>query len=130
MSNPDYLYSSSSNRNLDFVAWQSSDFKGISLPARLPQAIPNPAYSLGSRCRWIPNPHTDWGTIIGQIYSPYRLDHSSEVQWSWLYLLLLDPDSPLQQWLVADWVEEEQLELLASAPSENSNLEGFHEPSS
>lgn len=129
MSNPDYLYSSSGSRNLDFVAWQSSDFKDISLPTRLPQTIPNSTYPLGSRCRWIPNPHTDWGTIIGQIYSPYRLGRSSEVRWSWLYLLLLDPDSPSQPWLVADWVEEEQLELLVSAPSENSDLEGFHEPS-
>lgn len=128
MSNSDYLYSSSGSRNPDFVAWQSSNFKDISLPARLPPAIPNPTYPLGSRCRWIPNPHTDWGTIIGQIYSPYHLDHSSEVQWSWLYLLLLDPDSPSQQWLVADWVEEEQLELLTSSSSENSGLEGFHEP--
>ncbi|MCU0550084.1 MAG: hypothetical protein MUC48_12110 [Leptolyngbya sp. Prado105] len=57
------------------------------------------------------------------------MEHSPEVQWSWLYLLLLDPDSPSQQWLLADWVEEEQLELLAFSPSENSDLEGFHEPS-
>jgi hypothetical protein len=119
----------SSNDRFGLFSWDSQALPALSLPPNFPETTSCPKYQMGSRCRWIPNPHTDWGTIIGQIYSPYRLDPSSEVRWSWLYLLLLDPDSPSQQWLVADWVEEEQLEVIVFTPSENSDLEGFHEPS-
>jgi hypothetical protein len=76
-----------------------------------------PKYSIGSRCRLVPQPCSEWGTIIGQIYAPVfkDLDKARQKkidQWSWIYLVLLDTDSPSRGWIIADWVDEEDLELL------------------
>jgi hypothetical protein len=75
-----------------------------------------PKYSIGSRCRLVPQPHSEWGTIIGQIYAPVfkNLDKARQKtdRWSWIYLILLDTDSPSRGWIAADWVDEEDLELL------------------
>lgn len=75
------------------------------------RVVQPPRYSVGSRCRTVPTPHTEWGTVIGHIYAPV-LESSGEVrQWSWIYLLLLEPDSPSRDWVLGDWVEEEDLEI-------------------
>jgi hypothetical protein len=94
---------------------QFSEFNSCKLPAKFPKMASASKFSLGSRCRWIPNPNTDWGTIIGHVYIPTNDDHSSS-EWSWLYLLLLDVDSPSRQWVAVDWVGEEDLELISSPP--------------
>lgn len=85
---------------------------GIDLPTHFPDVINSPKYPIGSRCRWVPTPATDWGTVIGQIYVPSRTENKAATQWNWAYLLLLDPNSPSRQWLAADWVDEENLEPL------------------
>jgi hypothetical protein len=94
---------------------QFSEFNSCKLPAEFPEMASAPQFSLGSRCRWIPNPNTDWGTVIGHVYIPTNHDRASS-EWSWLYLLLLDVDSPSRQWVAVDWVGEEDLELLPSPP--------------
>lgn len=75
-----------------------------------------PKYSVGSRCRSSPQSLSEWGTIIGQIYAPVFKDsdraRQKTDQWSWIYLVLLDIDSPSRGWIIADWVDEEDLELL------------------
>jgi hypothetical protein len=75
-----------------------------------------PKYSIGSRCRLVSQPCSEWGTIIGQIYAPVFKDLDKARQktdrWSWIYLILLDADSPSRGWIIADWVDEEDLELL------------------
>ncbi|PSB12910.1 hypothetical protein C7B76_21755 [filamentous cyanobacterium CCP2] len=78
-----------------------------------------PKYSIGSRCRLAPQTHSEWGTIIGQIYAPVFKDLDKAGQkkidrWSWIYLVLLDADSPSRGWIAADWVGEEDLELLSA----------------
>lgn len=75
-----------------------------------------PKYSLGDRCRLASQPYSEWGTIIGQIYAPVFKDLDKVGQktdrWSWIYLVLLDTDSPSRGWIIADWFDEEDLELL------------------
>lgn len=58
-------------------------------------------------------PETDWGTVIGCVYAPDRSSNRSISQWVWVYLLLLDVESPSRQWAETDWVDEEDLERLA-----------------
>lgn len=89
------------------------DLRSIALPLAFPKTVAVPKYPVGARCGWIPTPQTDWGTVIGQVYAPHLTDAQSAPQWSWLYLLLLDPDSPSRGWIAADLVSEEDLELLA-----------------
>jgi len=79
-----------------------------------------PKYSLGLRCRWIPNPQTDWGIVIGQIYIPNIQDLEGK-NWSWLYLLLLDEDSPSRSWITIDYVDEEDLEAFPSELSKQDS---------
>ncbi len=97
---------------LNLPVLRGTAFAGIGLPTHFPDGINSPKYPIGSRCRWVPNPATDWGTVIGQIYVPSRTENKAATQWIWTYLLLLDPNSPSRQWLVADWVDEENLEPL------------------
>lgn len=86
--------------------------QAIALPPNFPKTVAAPKYSLGARCRWIPTPQTDWGTVIGQIYTPDPISQNGTTEWSWLYLLLLDLDSPSQSWVIVDWVSEANLEPL------------------
>jgi hypothetical protein len=97
---------------LNLPVLRGTAFAGIDLPTYFPDVINLPKYPLGSRCRWVPNPATDWGTVIGQIYVPSRTEDKAATQWIWAYLLLLDSNSPSRQWLAADWVDEESLEPL------------------
>lgn len=106
---------------LNLLPWQSSS-SGVSTPdftnARQPK------YLMGSRCRWIPTPQTDWGTVIGQVYAPDLNNPGETSQWSWLYLLLLDTDSPSQRWVGADWVSEEDLEFLPAGYPQSGSRDG------
>jgi hypothetical protein len=88
------------------------DAKAIALPSDFPKTVATPKYPLGSRCRWIPTPQTDWGTVIGQIYVPNPISQNKTTEWSWVYLLLLDLDSPSKCWVAVDWVSEDDLETL------------------
>ena len=99
---------------LNLPVLRSKAFAVIGLPADFPKAVSSPKYSIGCRCQWIPTPATDWGTVIGQIYIPNSTEGKTADRWIWAYLLLLDPDSPSRQWLVTDWVDEENLEPLTS----------------
>lgn len=114
---PDSL-SPSVRDEFDLIPWQSKAQRAIELPLNFPEAVSVPRYALGTRCRWIPMPETDWGTIIGQVYTPQESQGAEIPQWSWIYLLLLDSSSPSHQWLLADWVDEEDLELLPSSFSQ------------
>ncbi|WP_225895243.1 hypothetical protein [Leptolyngbya sp. NIES-2104] len=101
---------------LNLPMLQAKEFGGLALPADFPNTISLPKYPVGSRCRWIPTPATDWGIVIGQTYIPSRAE-AALTQWAWSYLLLLDADSPSRQWLVADWVDEADLEFFPTQPS-------------
>lgn len=98
---------------LNLLPWQNGDVEAT--PPNFTTAR-QAKYPLGTRCRCVPTPQTDWGTVIGQIYAP---DQKNSHQWSWLYLLLLDSDSPSRGWIVADWVDEEDLELLPAKHSQS-----------
>lgn len=93
-------------------------FRAVNLPSGFPEPLTIPRYSIGMHCRWIPSPQTDWGTVIGQVYAPDSATEPGNSQWSWLYLLLLDPDSPSCGWVDVDWVSEEDLELLPPEPNQ------------
>lgn len=95
------------------VAWQNRELNATHAPDKVPGTIQEPKYAIGDRCRWIPNPSTDWGTIIGYVYPLHQTKQQSDSQRSWLYLLLLDTDSPSRRWITADWVDEEDLEPLS-----------------
>lgn len=56
-------------------------------------------------------PETDWGTVMGSIYVPDHSNNYPNSRSAWVYLLLLDIDSPSRQWAETDWVDEEDLEL-------------------
>jgi hypothetical protein len=93
--------------------------QNVSVVVTLPDfgVVQLPKYSLGSRCRLTPQPCSERGRIIGQIYAPVFKDLDKTGlkkidQWSWIYLILLDADSPSRGWIIADWVDEEDLELL------------------
>lgn len=95
---------------LPLMPWQSRHSSRIHLPPQFPQAVAPPKYTFGTPCRWVPQPHRDWGIVIGQVYAPDERD--DPIRWSWVYLLLLHPDSPSWGWIVADWVDEDDLEPL------------------
>lgn len=104
---------------LNLPRLQAKALSGFALPPGFPNTIGLPKYPVGSRCRWVPTPATDWGIVIGQAYIPSRVEAAS-TQWDWSYLLLLDDDSPSRQWLLADWVDETDLEFFPLNPHESS----------
>lgn len=91
------------------TSWRSRELSLAHVPGGLPTSIQQPKYAIGDRCRWIPTTTTDWGTIIGQIYAPVGLAQAV-AEWSWLYLILLDSNSPSSRWVTTDWAEEDDLE--------------------
>lgn len=123
MSLPDTATQLPSSSMFDFL---SENIRPLDLPPGFPQSVASPKYQIGERCRWIPTQNTDWGSIIGHVYLP-RSDSSYErPQWSWIYLILLDADSPSRDWIAADWVGEEDLEILPEqAPSVSTELEAL-----
>ncbi|BAU13948.1 hypothetical protein LEP3755_44910 [Leptolyngbya sp. NIES-3755] len=102
---------------LNLPRLQARALSGCALPPGFPNTIGLPKYPVGSRCRWIPTPATDWGIVIGQAYVPSKSEDTTLTQWAWSYLLLLDVDSPSRQWLLADWVDETDLEFFPTQPS-------------
>ena len=92
------------------MPWQSHYFGVLHLPSQFPETIAPPKYAFGTHCRWTPQPHRDCGIVIGQVYAPD--EREEPVRWSWVYLLLLHPGSASGGWIVADWVDEEDLEPL------------------
>ncbi|PSB14106.1 hypothetical protein C7B61_10860 [filamentous cyanobacterium CCP1] len=80
------------------------------MPPQFPAAVTPPKYPFGTHCRWLLQPHADAGVVIGQVYAPDERD--APTRWSWVYLILLQPSSPSWGWIVADWVDEADLEPL------------------
>jgi hypothetical protein len=113
-----------SSSMFDFL---SENIRPLGLPPGFPQSVASPKYQVGEQCRWIPTQNTDWGSIIGYVYLP-RSDSSYErPQWSWIYLILLNADSPSRGWVTTDWVSEEDLEILPAekAPSVSTESEAL-----
>lgn len=100
---------------MPLTPWESHHFGRISLPPQFPQTVAPPKYAFGTHCRWTLQPHRDWGIVIGQVYAPDQREEPT--QWSWVYLILLHPQSPSGGWIVADWVDEADLEPLYSTRS-------------
>jgi len=98
--------------NLD--RWKAKDLSDVRQAMLLPNPLPLPRYSIGDRCRWIPMSTTDWGTVVGTVVLP-EVRPDGPVVWSWVYLILLDPNSPSRQWVAADWAEASELERLPTA---------------
>lgn len=92
------------------IPWQSRHFRVIHIPHEFPETVAAPKYAFGTHCRWIPQPYRDWGIVIGQVYAPDEREEPT--RWSWVYLILLHSHSPSGEWIVADWVDEEDLEPL------------------
>ena len=97
---------------MSIVSWRSRELNFTHSPDEFPENIRPPQYAIGDRCCWISLSTTDWGTIVGQVLAPVELDESTTLQWVWLYLVLLDLDSPSRQWVTTDWAEEDDLERL------------------
>lgn len=97
---------------MNTVTWRSRELNFIHSPDKLLEDIQPPKYAIGDRCRWLPTNTTDWGTVVGQVLAPAELDQPATSQWVWLYLVLLDLDSPSRQWVTTDWAEESDLERL------------------
>lgn len=95
---------------MNTVSRQSRELNLSHTPDQLPEAIQSPKYAIGDRCRWLPANTADWGTIIGQVITPVEPVQFTTPQWVWLYLVLLDLDSPSRQWVTTDWAEEDDLE--------------------
>lgn len=95
----------------ELLMLQRRDMPALALPSEFPGSISVPRFVVGDRCRWIPNPATDWDIVIGQVFVPIEADQLEPQPWAWMYPLLLDSDSPSRSWLIADWAEEADLEL-------------------
>jgi hypothetical protein len=108
----------------DFVlaAWNDRGHNHASLLEGFPETATTPKYPIGHRCRWIPMTTTDWGTIIGQVFAPIGTNQTDIPQWGWLYLVFLDPDSPSRSWVVAEWAEEDDIELLKLSESNSTSV--------
>ncbi|NJN57071.1 MAG: hypothetical protein HC879_05975 [Leptolyngbyaceae cyanobacterium SL_5_9] len=100
------------SNEFELINWNSQDDQVNHLPEGFPHAVTPPKYFIGCRCRWIPMTTTDWGTIVGQVFAPIDMNQSDLPQWGWLYLVFLDVDSPSRSWVVTEWAEEEDIELL------------------
>jgi len=88
-------------------------------PSEFPKHIPAPKFAVGTRCRWIPQPSTDWGIIVGYMLLPDETIPQQSAAWRWSYLLMLDSSSPSRRWTVMDWVGEDDLELFPMQPGLN-----------
>ncbi|MBD2014318.1 hypothetical protein H6F96_10075 [Microcoleus sp. FACHB-53] len=82
----------------------------IQLPdSGLPNNFPDvemPHYSEGKTVRWFSAiENSDWGIILGRFYAyaPHRCC------WAWKYVVLLDKNSPSEEWCVADVAWENDL---------------------
>jgi hypothetical protein len=105
---------STSLNKMNTVSRRSRELNLVYAPSQLPENIQLPKYAIGDRCQWIPVNTTDWGTIIGQVLTPVEQFQATDPHWIWLYLVLLDSDSPSRQWVTTDWAEEDDLESFYS----------------
>lgn len=81
------------------------------LPTNFPDSAEIPRFTCGDRVKWKPllDPDkTDTGVIIGGVY----LFAHHQNQWTWKYLVFLDPDSYSRRFCTADAAWEEDLEPL------------------
>ncbi|WP_156518864.1 hypothetical protein [Phormidesmis priestleyi] len=97
---------------MNTVLRRSRELSFIQAPGELPENIHLPKYEIGDRCRWVPMTSSDWGTVIGQVLAPVQTAQPNSSQWSWLYLILLDADSPSRPWVTTEWAEEDDIERL------------------
>ena len=95
---------------MNMASWGNRELSFIQAPDEFPENIQLPKYEIGDRCCWIPMNTSDWGTIVGQVLAPVKPDQSTTSHWVWLYLVLLDLDSPSRRWVTTDWAEEDDLE--------------------
>ena len=95
------------------------DLELVNLPECFPQKLAVPKHDIGTRCQWVPPTDlTDRGTIIGRAFVPVGKKEQGCLGWNWLYLVFLDPDSPSRSWVVAEWVGENDIEVIqASNPN-------------
>lgn len=114
--------SQSSSSNWNLIAWHTKNLESLILPKDFPTELATPKYDIGTRCRWIPlSTPIDRGTIIGRVVVPSGSTGQQLQHWGWLYLVFLDPDSPSHSWVVAEWAEEDDIELLQmSEPNSTS----------
>lgn len=112
---------------MDIASWRSRELSFSHAPHTLPESIQPPKYAIGDRCGWIPMNSTDWGTIIGQVLAPVELVQPTTPQWIWIYLVLLDSNSPSRQWVTTDWAEEDDLERFDSPVEHLTNQRNLHE---
>ena len=75
------------------------------LPINFPD-VKTPDYAEGKKVRWksaIEN--SDWGIILGHFfaYAPHLC------RWTWKYVVLLDSNSPSEEWCVADVAWQDDL---------------------
>ncbi len=83
------------------------ELSGLSSTLKLPDRLPTPAFTAGTKVRWqslTDDPdETDTGTIVGSFYAP------AQSGWNWKYLVLLDRSSYSRQFCIADTAWEADL---------------------
>lgn len=95
--------SQSSRGHWNLVPLRVKDLELANLPEWFPQKLEVPKYDIGTRCQWVPPTElTDRGTIIGRAFVPLEKTEDGCLDWSWLYLVFLDLDSPSRSWVVAE----------------------------
>lgn len=99
-----------SSDKMNTVSRRSRESNFSQPPDEFPEDIQLPKYAIGDHCHWVPMNTSDWGTIVGQVLTPVKPDQSTTSHWVWLYLVLLDLDSPSRRWVTTDWAEEDDLE--------------------
>lgn len=79
------------------------------LPKRIPQVLPIPQFQLGQTVRWSRVTTSDFGRIVGIIFSA---EASVEAE-GYHYAIALDPASPsYADGIRSDWGFEDDLELV------------------
>jgi hypothetical protein len=97
------------------------DLEGFTLHTKLPEDFPDnaaiPRFIYGDRLKWRPlseEDETDTGIVIGRFYAYAANRH----QWTWKYLIWLDPESYSTQFCIADTAWEHHLEPVTVTQSE------------
>lgn len=81
----------------------------VRLPADFPDGAETPRFLYGDHLKWKPlsdTDNTDTGVIIGRFYA---FAHHRN-QWTWKYLIFLDPNAYSRRFCTADTAWEEDLE--------------------
>jgi len=77
---------------------QEIQFPDSGLPSNFPN-LETPDYAEGKTVRWKSAlENSDWGIVLGRFYAyaPHLC------RWTWKYVVLLDSNSPSEEWCVAD----------------------------